>query len=125
MIRFAAVLLSALVLTPPAAAAPADDFLAKGLEALAGRDVVKAMESFTRALEADPAHAMAAYERGRLLALIGEPENAIADFTTAILADPAFGRAYVARAQAKLVLKDGKAAIADFDQAVVVSRARP
>ena len=73
----------------------------------AGRqDVVKAMEAFTAALEADPRNVAAAYERGRLLLVIGEPRNAVADFTTAILGDPAFGRAYVGRAQAKLALKD-------------------
>lgn len=119
--RFIPALAMLLLLTPGATAAPADDRLAEGLEALAARDVVKAMAAFTEALEADPAHVMAAYERGRLLALIGEPANAVADFTTAIIGDPTFGRAYVARAQAKLTLKDGASAIADFDTAIAVA----
>ena len=105
----------------PSLAAPADDRVADGLRALAARDMVKAMESFTQALEADPGHVMAAYERGRLLLVIGEPQNAIADFTAAVLGDPAFGRAYVGRAQAKLALNDGKSAIADLNRAVEVA----
>ncbi len=114
-------MLVALLATSAAWAAPADDSIAQGMEALAARDVVKAMEAFSAALDADPGNVTAAYERGRLLAVIGEPQNAVADFTTAILGDPAFGRAYVGRAQAKLTLKDVKSAIADFDQAIAVA----
>lgn len=111
----------AVLLALPALADPADDKVAEGLVALADRDVVKAMAAFTAALEADPGHVAAAYERGRLLALIGEPANAIADFTTAILGKPEFGRAYVERAQAKLTLKDVAGAMADFDAAVTMA----
>jgi tetratricopeptide (TPR) repeat protein len=104
-----------------AVADPAGDLLARGHEALRARDIVAAMEAFTAVLEADPAHGAAAYERGRLLLIIGEPENAIADFTTAVLADPSNGRAYARRGEAKLVLKDAESAIADFDQAIAVA----
>ena len=79
------------------------------------------LQWITAALEADPGNAEAAYERGRLLALIGEPARAVADFTAAILSRPDFGRAYVGRAEAKLTLKDGKSAIADFDRAIEVA----
>jgi tetratricopeptide (TPR) repeat protein len=106
---------------PAAYAATLEENLRQGDEALARRDVVAAMTAFTAALEADPRHVKAAYERGRLLLLIGEPSKAVADFTTAILGDPAFGRAYVGRAEAKLALKDGKSAIADFDKAIAVA----
>lgn len=120
MNRFAALLLLSLV--PSAAmASPADELVADGRQSLGTRDIVAAMEAFTKALEAEPAHAQAAYERGRLLLVIGEPENAVADFTTAVLADPAFGRAYVGRAQAKLVLKDAKGAVEDFNQAIAAA----
>lgn len=113
----------AVLLAVPAVADPADDKVAEGLVALADRDVVKAMAAFTDALEADPGHVAAAYERGRLLMLIGEPANAVADFTTAILGNPAFGRAYVARADAKLKLKDAASAIADLDAAIAMAPA--
>lgn len=115
------VVLSLLLWLPAALAAPLEDSLRQGDEALARRDVVAAMTAYSAALEADPRNVKAAYERGRLLALIGEPGKAVADFTTAILGDPSFGRAYVGRAEAKLVLKDGKSAIADFDQAIAVA----
>lgn len=118
------ILLTALFAAAAALAAwagPAEDGVARGMKALEARDVVSAMAAFTEVLEADPRNVTAAYERGRLLLVIGEPGNAVADFTTAILGDPAFGRAYVGRAQAKLVLKDAESAIADFDQAIMVA----
>ena len=95
--------LAVLALCDSALASPDDD-VARGQQALVSRNLVAAMEAFTAALEADPGHGVAAYERGRLLLLIGEPENAIADFTTAIVADPANGRALARRAEAKLVV---------------------
>jgi tetratricopeptide (TPR) repeat protein len=120
MFRFLAVP-AVLLAIAPAIAAQADDLLAEARTALDEKNVVKAMDLLSQALEADPAHARSAYERGHLLLMIGEPENAIADFTTAILGDPSFGRAYAARAEAKLVLKEGESAIADFDRAIAVS----
>ena len=116
-----ATFLVALLAASAAWAGPAGDSIAESREALAARDVVKAMAAFTKALEADSRNVAAAYERGQLLLVIGEPKSAVADFTTAILGDPAFGRAYVGRARAKLALKDGKSAIADFDQAITVA----
>ena len=104
MIRFFTALFFILLILP-AGASPVDERVAEGRKALAAKDIVKAMDEFTKALEADPAHAVAAYERGRLLLVIGEAENAVADFTTAVLGDPGFGRAYVGRAEAKLLLK--------------------
>ncbi len=106
---------------PSAFAASLEESLRQGDEALARRDLVAAMTAFTAALETDPRNVKAAYERGRLLTMIGEPGKAVADFTTAIIEDPGFGRAYVGRAQAKLALKDGKSAIDDFDQAIAVA----
>jgi tetratricopeptide (TPR) repeat protein len=121
MTRFAAPLICFFLCIAPVLAAPADDLVAMGREALSKRDVAAAMEAYDKALAADPAHAEAAYERGRLLLVIGEHQNAIADFTTAILGRPDFGRAYVGRAEAKLAIKDGPGAIADFNQAIAVS----
>lgn len=112
--------LAACAFATSAFASPDDD-VARGQKALENRDIVAAMEAFTAALEADPGHGAAAYERGRLLLLIGEPENAIADFTTAIVANPANGRALARRAEAKLTVKDVESAIADFDRAIAVS----
>jgi len=81
------------------------------------------MTAFTDALEVEPAHVEAAYDRGRLLLRIGEPLNAIADLTTAVLGNPAHCRAYARRGEAKLVLKDLEGARADFDRAVEWRRA--
>ena len=116
-----ALILAFLLAATPAWSGTSDDLIAEGRKALAARDVVKAMEAFTAVLDADPRNVAAAYERGRILLLIGEPGKAVADFTTAILGDSAFGRAYAGRAEAKLVLKEGKSAIADFDEAIKVA----
>ena len=101
--------------TTAAWAGPEEDYR-KGLNARAANDVVGAMASFTAALDSDPGHADAAFERGRLLLLIGEPLNAIADFTTAIIGNPGNGQAYALRGQAKATLGDGKARGGGFRQ---------
>jgi tetratricopeptide (TPR) repeat protein len=101
--------------------AEADGLVLVGRQALEQRDLVKAMAAFTQALDADPGHTEAAYQRGRLLMVIGEPQKAIADFTTAAIASPQFGKAFAGRAEAKLVLKDIAGAETDFDLAVAAS----
>ncbi len=118
MIRIA---LALLLWTTAALAAPADDLVAEGKAALKAVDIVAAMTAFTRALDADPAHSEAAYERGRILLTIGEPAQAVADFTTAVLSDPKNGRAFARRGEAKMILKNAEAAFADFDVAVAAS----
>lgn len=119
--KYISALIFALAFAPAAWAGPVEDNVARGREALAARDAVKAMEAFTAALEADPRNVEAAYERGQLLLVIGQPQYAIADFTTAALGDPTFGRAYVGRARAKLMLNNVKSATADFDKAIAVA----
>jgi tetratricopeptide (TPR) repeat protein len=120
MLRPLSSIIALFALTTVSFASPDDD-LARGREALQKRDIVEAMAAFTAVLEADPGHGAAAYERGVLLLLIGEPDNAIADFTVAIIADPQNGRALARRGEAKLVLGDATSAAADFDQAVATS----
>lgn len=117
MKRIAAVL-SLCLAAGEARAADADALVAKGLQALAGRDAVAAMAAFSDALDRDPAHAQAAYQRGLLLLMIGEPEQAIADFTTAALTDPALGRAIARRGEAKATLKNDTGAEEDFATAI-------
>jgi tetratricopeptide (TPR) repeat protein len=107
--------------TAGARAGDADALVAKGLEALAGRDAVAAMAAFSDALDSDPAHAQAAYQRGLLLLMIGEPEQAIADFTTAALSEPALGRAIARRGEAKATLKNDTGAEEDFALAIRTS----
>jgi tetratricopeptide (TPR) repeat protein len=110
-----------LLLARLAEAAPADDLVVQGNEALNKMDVAAAMAAYSTALDADPKHAQAAYQRGRIFLKIGEPQKAIADFTTTILAMPTDGRAYARRGEAKVVLKALEQAFADFDKAVEVS----
>jgi tetratricopeptide (TPR) repeat protein len=104
-----------------AVAAPADDLVVQGNESLRKMDVVAAMTAFTAALEADPKHAEAAYQRGRILLKINEPQKAILDFTTVVLVKPDHGRAFARRGEAKIVLKNWAEAFVDFDQAIQVS----
>jgi tetratricopeptide (TPR) repeat protein len=99
-------------------ASEAGDLVTAGRSALLAKDAVKAMASFTAALEKEPRNAAAAYERGKLLVFMGRPQLAIADFTTAVLSDPHLGKAFAGRANAKLSLKDTKGAATDFDEAV-------
>lgn len=121
MFRFAASLPAIFLCSAALAEGPVEDLLAKGRAALEQRDIVAAMKAYDKALDLDPANAEAAYERGRMLLAVGEPQNAIADFTAAILSRPDFGRAYVGRAEAKAGLKDARGAIDDFNQAIAVS----
>ncbi len=102
-------------------ATPADDYVILGNSALQRMDVVAAMVAFTQALDENPKHAEAAYQRGRILLKINEPQKAIIDFTTAVLNNPSHGRALARRGEAKIVLKDWVAAFADFDAAVRMS----
>ncbi len=104
-----------------AAATPADDLVTQGNEALRKMEVAAAMTAFTNALDIDPKHAEAAYQRGRILLKIGEPQKVIADFTTVIIAKPAYGRAYARRGEAKIVLKSNEEAFKDFDRAIEAS----
>jgi tetratricopeptide (TPR) repeat protein len=118
----AAVLFLFLCLAASAARAEdADDLVAKGLEAMSGRDAVAAMSAFSEALERDPSHAQAAYQRGLLLLMIGEPRQAIADFTTAALSDPTLGKAIARRGEAKATLKNDTGAEEDFALAIRTS----
>ena len=96
-------------------AAPADDLVMRGRESLKVMDVVAAMSAFDAALAADPQHAVAAYERGRILLKIGEPQKAIADFTIAILRDAGFGRALAKRGELAGAVADMESAIAVAD----------
>lgn len=77
------------------------------------------MASFNEAVELDPTNADAAFERGRVLALIGEPKAAIIDFTAAIVARPGFGRAYAERGAAKFMIDAKEEAFADFGNAIL------
>jgi tetratricopeptide (TPR) repeat protein len=104
-----------------AAATPADNLVLQGNDALGKMDVVAAMTAYTSALEAEPRHAEAAYQRGRIFLKMGEPQKAIADFTTVVVVKPDHGRAYARRGEAKIILKSWEAAFADFDKAVAVS----
>ena len=72
--RYISAFLLILALVPAAWAGPVEDNMAQGRAALAARDVVKAMEAFTAVLEADPRNVEAAYARGRLRMLIGQPK---------------------------------------------------
>jgi tetratricopeptide (TPR) repeat protein len=110
-----------LALAGPVRAAETAPLIAEARAALAAKDVVKAMSAYSKVLELEPSHAVAAYERGMLLMMIGEPDNAIADFTTAALADPHNGRALARRGSAKIMLRNRSGAAEDFDLAVAAA----
>ena len=105
----------------PAGAAPADDAVTRGREALKTMDMAGAMSAFDAALKIDPAHADAAYERGLLFMRMGKPNEAIADFTTAVVSNPAHGRAFAHRGEVKITVNNWDSAFEDFDMAVEVA----
>ncbi len=123
--KWMSVLLGILLAHSTAMAAPADDFVKQGEEALAAKDIAQALMAFDAALESDPGNARAAYDRGRINLVLHKNTNAVADFTTAILADPTMGIAYSARAEVKIILKDEISALEDFDAGVLASPKDP
>lgn len=85
-------------------------------EAAARRDLARAVQLATKAIEADPRNAEAHNLRGQLHAVLGKPDRAIADFDQCLKLDPQFADAYNHRGSEQF--KRGKIAesVKDFDR---------
>ena len=102
---------------------PVRDFLDQGRERLYRGEHERAIEEFSRAIQLNPANALAYHERGYTYSRLGKYERAITDFTEAIQLDPFDASAYNYRGQVYLQIDEYDKAIRDYTQAIVESSA--
>jgi tetratricopeptide (TPR) repeat protein len=88
----------------------------EGIAFLQEGEYEQALDSFTRAIELDPAYADAYYIRGALSSFLADYDVAVADFTHVIELAPNFPDVYFDRGQAYYYQSDLTQAQADFDQ---------
>jgi tetratricopeptide (TPR) repeat protein len=105
-------------LTPDAEDVTAADYNNRANVYLGMGEYEKAVAEYTKALQLDPDHVAARYNRGLALAQLGEPARAIAEFTEVIERRPSYAEAYYRRGLAHATLGDLDAAIADYDRAI-------
>lgn len=87
-------------------------------QALAEKDLRKAIELYTKAIELNSHFAEAFCNRGYAKYLLGEKEDALLDYDKAIELSPNMPEAYNNRGNAKESLGDENGAIEDFDKAI-------
>ena len=88
-----------------------------------GIDLEAAIDAYTKAIELNPADAVAYYNRGNAKHDLDRLEEAIADYDRAIELNPANAVAYTNRGGAKAGLGRREEAIADYDRAIELNPA--
>ena len=83
-----------------------------------GENDTKKLYSYDRAIQLEPDHAKAYYNRGNAKGRLGRPEDAIADYDKAIQLKPDHAKAYYNRGNAKGRLGRPEDAITDYDRAI-------
>jgi len=78
----------------------------------------QAIEDFSKAIELNPALAVAYYDRGNAYADLNKYERAIKDYEKAIELNPDFAEAYNNRGNAYMELNKYEQAIKDYDKAI-------
>jgi tetratricopeptide (TPR) repeat protein len=106
-----------------AAAQPAEDALTKtpffrGIDFYNDGDYEQAAKMFSQAIERDPQHVTAYYQRGIAYTDLQDYQRAIEDFDRAIELDPGHANAYSNRGGAYTDLQDYQRAIEDFDRVI-------
>ena len=86
----------------------------KGLAHRQLREYPAAIDSYTEAIKRDAKHAWTYFQRGQLLELQGNNQQAASDFSEALRLNPKFSDAYAARS--RLYAKLGKEVEAKEDQ---------
>ena len=87
-------------------------------QAIAEKDLHKAIELYSKAIELNSYFAEAYSNRGYAKYLLGEEENALQDYDKAIELNPNLSEAYNNRGNAKESLGDENGALEDFDKAI-------
>lgn len=109
---------------PPAEAETiidAADYANRGNVYLNMGEYQKAIHDYTRALELDPAHGVACYNRALAYTQLHDFEHAAADYTRTIELNPQFGAAYKNRGVLYAGMQNYRQAIADYTQALTLN----
>lgn len=77
-------------------------------------DCLRQIENYTQAIQADPSHAKAYYNRGLTHQRLGDAEAAVLDYTEAIHVNNTYAKAYHNRGIARTAIGDRKGAVADL-----------
>lgn len=77
-------------------------------------DCLRQIENYTQAIQSDPSHAKAYYNRGLTHQRLGDAEAAILDYTEAIQVSDTYAKAYHNRGVARAAIGDRKGAVEDL-----------
>lgn len=91
-----------------------------GIREFAQANYAKSIESFTRAIETEPARALAFVSRGAAYLKLDNLDRARDDFDRAVAIDPQYARAYHLRGLVSERRGDSRQALADFDRAIAI-----
>jgi tetratricopeptide (TPR) repeat protein len=108
--------------TPPSTA---NDYFKLGNERYAAQDWSGAITAYTKAIELDPRHKIAYYNRAVVRKEQGEVEEALADYNKAIEIDPSYVPPYLNRGVIRQDKKDLDGAIADFSKSIELQPRKP
>ena len=92
-----------------------------GIREFAQAHYDKSIESFTRAIDANPTHALALVSRGAAYLKMDNLDRARDDFDQAVTIDPNYARAYHMRGLVNERRGDHRRALADFDRAIEIN----
>jgi tetratricopeptide (TPR) repeat protein len=118
-ILFSCLALTLALLPGPVSAAEAEDYFRQGYMAAMSRDWEKAISLYTRAIEVDPNHVEAHFQRAVTFDIVGRTDDAISDYEATLKLKPDYYLAmeYLAK------LYEGKG---DYSEAVeLYSKALP
>ncbi|MDS3861305.1 tetratricopeptide repeat protein [Thermosynechococcaceae cyanobacterium BACA0444] len=77
-------------------------------------DCLRQIENYTQAIQSDPSHAKAYYNRGLTHQRLGDAEAAVLDYTEAIQVNDTYAKAYHNRGVARAAIGDRKGAVTDL-----------
>ncbi len=77
-------------------------------------DCLRQIENYTQAIQSDPSHAKAYYNRGLTHQRLGDAEAAVLDYTEAIQVSNTYAKAYHNRGVARAAIGDRKGAVEDL-----------
>jgi tetratricopeptide (TPR) repeat protein len=81
---------------------------------------VEALAAYDAAVKFAPRHALALFNRGNVLRLLGQLDEAVAAFGQALKVEPKFAEAYLNRGHVQMERRDYAAALSDFEATVAL-----